>query len=93
MIRSLSAFVLWGLLVGPASAQVANPERERALLVGLCLAAAQERAGLTDLELAMAREIKQACDQAPGPTLYKLKGGRVFEWPTGRARQSPPQPR
>jgi hypothetical protein len=87
MIRSLLALVLWVLLGAPAFAQVSRDEqeRERALLVGLCLAAAQERAGLTDIELAMAREIKAACDRAPYDTLRRLKGGRVFDAPTGRA--------
>jgi hypothetical protein len=77
----------------PAFAQVArDADRDHALLVGLCLAAAQERMALSDLELAMAGEIQTACERAPGPTLYKLRGGRVFDAPTDRGLAGPPRP-
>lgn len=58
-----------------------DPERERAVLVGLCLAAVEEATRTTILErTVLLRDADRECRAAPGPTLAKLKGGRVFEW-------------
>jgi hypothetical protein len=71
-------------VTAPAYAQPApqrDPEREHGLLVGACLAALSETTRLTDIEVygLLPRAVSE-CRLSPGPTLYRIKGGRVFEW-------------
>ena len=81
VVHTLGAAVLLCILHSDAAAQPRDPGREHALLVGLCLAAVEEGMRVTPLErVVLLPAAERECRDAPGATLYRLKGGRVFEW-------------